>query len=308
MASSLPELSSSELSSSQPSSSQPSSCVLPLPELSSPKAMLSSGQQSGRPGESSRELNRLSLEEILDQDLRPTFVLDLKRNYVINHNIQPILINSALRKHKVLFNNVTGTANDNISIEGQMETATYAKFKDWATAIERQDGTENTPPEFYCYGVLWSSSTVRQKWRIISGNAILQTDVTVGDSHSAPSTEYKTDKSPAKESSLAATISEKTTINEQAKVVSTSLNNDMGTETARSSLHILSSTPEDAVPDWTVPHPRGTLSEYTIFARAVDWTNTPLGPMESWSTQFRELANLTMVSTSYVRGMNEPCH
>jgi hypothetical protein len=36
------------------------------------------------------------------------------------------------------------------------------------------------------------------------------------------------------------------------------------------------------------------MSEHVAFARTVDWASTPLGPMDKWSVQFREIVNLLM--------------
>jgi hypothetical protein len=308
MASFSPELWSPELSlpselwSSELCSSQSSS-----PEVSSSNDTLSNCSQSGKPDKSFRELNRLSIEEILDQDLRPTLVLDLNRDHGISHDIQPVFINVALRLHDLLLYNVTVATDDDIAIKRLGDTSTYVKFKNWATAIG--SGTKNTPPEFYYHGVLWSRSTIRQRWRIISGNAIVQTsNVAVGNSQSAPSLESTTDRSSVRKVCMAAAIPKNTTSIEQVEIMSVNMKNDMRTKAAESSLHTLLSTPDDAVPDWTVLHPRGILSEYITFARAVDWANTPLGSMEKWSVQFRELANLTMVSTNQVRDASKTCH
>ncbi len=51
-----------------------------------------------------------------------------------------------------------------------------------------------------------------------------------------------------------------------------------------------------AVTDWTVAHPKGLLSDHVQYARTVDWVKTPLGPMESWSREFRQAANLCMAN------------
>ncbi|EHA53305.1 autoinducer 2 sensor kinase/phosphatase luxQ [Pyricularia oryzae 70-15] len=78
--------------------------------------------------------------------------------------------------------------------------------------------------------------------------------------------------------------------------------NDTGTGTGSSSyqptIPLKASVPEKAVADWTVPENKlqGVLTEHLKFARSVDWANTPLGPMESWSAEFRQVANLIMTN------------
>jgi hypothetical protein len=54
-------------------------------------------------------------------------------------------------------------------------------------------------------------------------------------------------------------------------------------------------TPDKAVADWTVPNPKGLLSPHVAYARQVNWGNTPLGPLDKWSPEFRQIVNLCMV-------------
>jgi len=61
------------------------------------------------------ELDALGIREVLDQDSRPTFVLDLdpdedKHNSL--NSILPVFCNSALRLHERLLDSVTGKVTD----------------------------------------------------------------------------------------------------------------------------------------------------------------------------------------------------
>lgn len=64
--------------------------------------------------------------------------------------------------------------------------------------------------------------------------------------------------------------------------------------TSGSGASVTLTSPEDGVPDWTAVEPRGKLSEHMLFARNVNWGATPLGSMETWSVEFRAVANLVM--------------
>ncbi|KAF1837851.1 hypothetical protein BDW02DRAFT_595148 [Decorospora gaudefroyi] len=46
--------------------------------------------------------------------------------------------------------------------------------------------------------------------------------------------------------------------------------------------------------DWTDDVPPVRLSAHAAWARSIDWASTPLGPMSSWSSQLRSVANLVM--------------
>jgi hypothetical protein len=46
--------------------------------------------------------------------------------------------------------------------------------------------------------------------------------------------------------------------------------------------------------DWTDEVPPLRTSPHVTWARAIDWSQTPLGPMNAWSSQLRSIANLVM--------------
>lgn len=48
--------------------------------------------------------------------------------------------------------------------------------------------------------------------------------------------------------------------------------------------------------DWTSTNPPANATEHVLFARSVDWSTTPLGPMKSWSPQLKYTANLLMAT------------
>lgn len=64
------------------------------------------------------------------------------------------------------------------------------------------------------------------------------------------------------------------------------------TEDAKVAIPIRLST--SMASDWTAAMPVGVLSAHEVFARQADWAATPLGPMSSWSPEFREVVNLLM--------------
>lgn len=46
--------------------------------------------------------------------------------------------------------------------------------------------------------------------------------------------------------------------------------------------------------DWTAIVSPTKISPHAAWARSIDWSQTPLGPMSEWSPQLRSIANLTM--------------
>jgi hypothetical protein len=210
--------------------------------------------------ESFLELDKLSLKDILDQDSRPTFVVDLDASYVVDHAIQPIFSNAALRVRKLLLASITGATIDNVSIEGPGGTATYSDFWNWTKRMNRHNETRDIlPGPLRYHGLLWTGFTLRQRWRIISGNALFEmSNVATDNSQSSPSTKSKTDRSPAKELGSAAMIPTNDVLPtriQQSKPASEKLSKNTGTHTFGSGSSVTLSTPDNAVPDWTIPNP-----------------------------------------------------
>jgi hypothetical protein len=140
------------------------------------------------------ELDKVGLREILDQDSRPTFVLDLDPDYAVGHNLQPVHVNAALRSHDQLLDSITGATDENIVNKGLGGTTTYEDFRVWATGVSKHnDSRDIFPLTLHYQALLWTGFTVRQRWRIISGNALFQTsDIPRGNLQSAPSSKLET--------------------------------------------------------------------------------------------------------------------
>ncbi|KAF2790043.1 aerobic respiration control sensor protein arcB [Melanomma pulvis-pyrius CBS 109.77] len=270
------------------------------------------------------ELDSISLKEILDQDSRPTFILDLDSDYVgfdsRKDDIRPIFCNSALRLHDRLLDSITGVATEQTS---QGSDATYDEFRSWATGATKFDDSRDVFPLTLVYqGMLWTGSTIRQRWRMISGNQCYQiSDVPKGnlftsselavDGNACPSNRASKEDLGSQISSLqpprptasenAPTVQSKdasyTTLVSSARLSkqrSSKVSDGKSNDTSSTNVSITFASPEHVVPDWTVAKPKGVLSEHLLFTRAVDWAATPLGPMSSWSAAFREIANLVM--------------
>jgi hypothetical protein len=258
-------------------------------------AMPPESSPAGQPNESFSQLDRVSLREILDEDCHPTFVVDLEHD-TTGHDIQPIFVNTSLKRRSRLLSNVVGEANDSKFDEVSDRATSYDSFREWATAVEGTPPPEDAALSFRFDGIIWTSCTVRQRWRIISGDTPRQTTgVLMGESPPRSSPKTNTDSNRLQETTPAARRSLGTTRTPKidSGLISTSERKDSLVAETSSSISL--STAEDAVPDWTAPHPRGVLTDFMAFVRTIDWGSTPLGAMEDWSVQFRELANLIMV-------------
>jgi hypothetical protein len=277
--------------------------TLPKSETGAPDAAPIEHLYSRREDDAFTELDSLSFREILNEDPRPTFILDLNPEYAVGHTLRPIFSNRALKEHGRLLDHITGDEKEPSGSKELGLTTTYDNFRDWATGVSRTNGSDDIfPLTLHYHRLVWTGSTIRQKWRIISGNTLHQAHDIPGDPSPPP---------PSDESRPAGHASE---LSDSAKALSSAaaLPTDailqrgvqqphsdsviLGNRTKSGSSSVTLGTPDSSCPDWTVPHPRGALTEHVAFARTVDWASTPLGPMSEWSLQFRELVNLIMRS------------
>jgi hypothetical protein len=192
------------------------------------------------------DLDKIGLREILDQDSRPTFVLDLDPDYASGHDIQPVFCNEALRSHDKLLDSVTGATDENIANKGLGGATTYDDFRVWATGVSRHNDSKDVfPLTLHYQALLWTGFTIRQRWRIISGNALFQTsDIPKGNLRSVPSSKLSTSRKilkapvPARELASAATIPTNETlptVAQRSENASVSLSKNTSRDTSGSS-------------------------------------------------------------------------
>lgn len=198
----------------------------------------------------------------------------------------------------------------------------HEPFKRWVTSVTTHDDSKDVfPLSFMYHEMLWTGSTVRKRWRIISGNRLWRADVPVvdlasgaplevatGGSRASQATKKSPDAPGASHESVAqasgapnvvssSSPSGPLTSSDPVFYPRTSANGSVLTGASTKNIAIdLSALPERATIDWTVPNPEGQISQHLEYVRAVDWGATSLGPMASWSAEFRQIANLVMTN------------
>ncbi|PVI07107.1 aerobic respiration control sensor protein arcB [Periconia macrospinosa] len=264
------------------------------------------------------ELDSVSLREILDHDSRPSFVLDLDSDYCgkTTETIRPCFCNTSLQIHDRLMDSITGSGTEELIDEA--ERTAYENFRSWATGVTEFDDSRDVFPLTTIYSnMLWTGSTIRRRWRIISGNqcfSISQLPKERSSSAGLSNITKRVRKPPPLDNSPVTTPQPNNSFLDPSPIIQNttlisssssplphlakqrSENTSVGTSsgTTGSGASVTLSTPEKGCPDWTAAKPKGELSDHMIFARNVDWAATPLGPMSNWSLQFREIANLVM--------------
>jgi len=273
------------------------------------------------------ELNALAVSDILDADSRPTFVLDLDpddTSAASLHSLQPVFCNAALRSHEQLLDAVVGHSSTDPQSTATNTTPAFRDFRAWAAGVTPHDDSKDVYPLSHTYqDLLWTGSTVRRRWRLISGTRTWRHTPPLADLSSGVPLEVATGGVKAEKAKLSrssealqksqsapptqpaqSTSSDTVTLvsskpppfksffpPSQKTAVGSSSSNSGGSGVSAS---ITLSAPEKAVADWTAAKPSGILSEHLQLARSVDWANTPLGAMKDWSPEFRQAANLCM--------------
>ncbi|KAM0221349.1 hypothetical protein ACHAQD_005252 [Fusarium lateritium] len=278
------------------------------------------------------DLSKLNIRDILNADSRPTFIIDLDPDDdspLRSKSIRPVFSNTALTTHERLLDAVRGEETPAVADE-QTDAGSYSDFKNWATGITTQDDSKDVFPLFFHFnGLLWTGSTVAKRWRLISGNrlwqqtppttdlslsALSQAGAPVVKGRDAPKPDIPKEPKPEAQpkddthQAVADTVQEATPT-EATLVASTQQRRSFrhfwrgGTSKGSSSDRVTGSSssgsfvlgkPEKAVADWTLPDPKGILTPHIQLLREIDWGSTPLGPMESWSPELRQVANLVI--------------
>lgn len=116
-------------------------------------------------------LNTIGVLELLEQDERPTFIVDLADQANDDVGIlRPVFANQSLRSQAGLDLLVTGQASSETASPGSQS---FAQFKAWIlTATVEGESLSVCLPPFIYSNVSWSCSTLRKRLRIISGTAL----------------------------------------------------------------------------------------------------------------------------------------
>jgi len=114
-------------------------------------------------------LAQVGVIDFLDQDDRPTFVLDL----TLRSNFQPGLLhisfaNHAMKAYHGLMDTVRGRHIE--KSPGLSSTPTFAEFKYWVTSfVQDNEAMDVRLPAFTYAGITWRISTIKKRFRVVNG-------------------------------------------------------------------------------------------------------------------------------------------
>lgn len=208
----------------------------------------------------------MSALELLDEDRRPSFVIDLSDPTIYCQASLGILhVNESLGSSK--------STLDILEIDEECASDEFLHFKSWI--FNTTDSVSQTIVPSHTYGgVRWTYVTLRQRFRFVSGDKIATvSSVSSGEVQSVSGIHHSTQGGVGAHGA------------------------EPCDDPASSTAGPLSQAPTAKLTfDWTrIPLTDG-IPEHIRVARSVDWTSSPLGPMEFWSSNLRILTNLVMAS------------
>ncbi|MCJ1309660.1 hypothetical protein MMC25_003320 [Agyrium rufum] len=111
-------------------------------------------------------LNAIGLTELLDQDDRPTFVIDIADEFnQLPGSLRVLFANTSLHSINGLFEMVSGRLSDHTNL-----SSIFGDFKIWVMSfVQSNRSMDIVLPSFTFSGFSWSCSTLQKRFRSISG-------------------------------------------------------------------------------------------------------------------------------------------
>ncbi|KAL9089246.1 MAG: hypothetical protein Q9165_005814 [Trypethelium subeluteriae] len=115
-------------------------------------------------------LSHIGISELLEQDERPTFIVDLKDSRNLGSGpLQILFANSSLRTSGML-ELVSGKDEPDSGSSNGSIGGSWAQFRTWLlSAANRGESLNISLPSIKFAGISWSCSTLRKRLRIVSG-------------------------------------------------------------------------------------------------------------------------------------------
>ncbi|KAF7546609.1 hypothetical protein G7Z17_g8314 [Cylindrodendrum hubeiense] len=236
-------------------------------------------------------LQGLGVIEFLEQDDRPTFLIDLDNSANASRaGLHILYYNASLRGAHEVLQSLT------VDQEDASPDTDFGRFKSWIMQTTKAQGTSEPSLASHVYaGITWTYSSLRKRFRFVSGH---------GSFASAPPASPMAPQSPE------IPVIPDTEIGDAPDYFNRGGNYDadsgsvgavMNQATAR--LHpdeftnqVFQSQPAKSIFDWTRIPVTESLPEHIRFARSIDWASTPLGAIDDWPADLRAMSNLVMGS------------
>ncbi|KAK0745801.1 hypothetical protein B0T18DRAFT_437960 [Schizothecium vesticola] len=245
---------------------------------------------------SSQALHDIGLVDYLDQDTRPAFVVDLFDSSDAEPGpLRLVYLNPSLRAARELVDQLSADTSD------PDHSADSARFKAWAIAgTSMWDSPDALPLSLEYGGIAWTASTVKKRFRVVSGNTNLPPIAPASSNFTPRTQEVEQQERPAnaQDSDYFGVDGPAPRHEARTPDVTPDVAMEDIVTPGVEELSISSSPPEPQTTfDWTrIPADDPCLSDHHRFARSVDWASTSLGPVGHWPADLRIMSNLIMGS------------
>ncbi|KAF4465404.1 hypothetical protein FALBO_7752 [Fusarium albosuccineum] len=253
-------------------------------------------------------LQGIGVIEFLEQDQRPTFLIDLDNSANASRaGLHILYYNASLRAAHEVLQSLT------VDQEDASPETDFGRFKSWIMAPAKVRAPSDAHSTTHIYaGITWTFSTLRRRFRFISAHTSL--------ANPRPSSALPLIDETAASETRSIVHSPEMPVTPDAEIVdapdyfgdaepgATAFDTDpAGTEVDMQRyeprLHpddftnqVFQSQPARSIFDWTRIPISDSLPRHIQFARSVDWASTPLGPIEDWPADLRTMSNLIMGS------------
>jgi PAS domain S-box-containing protein len=292
--------------------------------------------QEPRVQNSGQILAEIGLLELLQQDGRPTFIIDVADTA----NLQPgllnlLFVNRALKARPELLGHVRGKADDpSLSCDS---APAFIAFKQWATSLADGNPLAASSPTYQYARLVWTSSTLRKRIRVVAcdanstpaalsgtpnqsetptsrlrsssgyfnltypaqdfGRSLDPASLTTEDPTEVLSSEQPTGCVPVN-SVISNAETESMTFLMSPRSLGERADSYQGLERSVSTgnAEALNAMSDRDFFDWTRLPELSALPPHIRFACSVNWAATSLGPIESWDADLRTMCNLIMAS------------
>ena len=243
--------------------------------------------------------------ELLDQDDRPTFVIDaLEPLGTETKSLKILFANTSLRARPGLLDALLrSSTHPHLKLDLALSNH-YQEFKTWLCGASRLVGTPGiVRPSFSYEGVIWAYSTLQKRLRVV--NAVPLMTMSPGPR------EGLFDGGPASDQwrgrlgmhhgtgvkgsklfeardyfSVGVSLKSPDSADERDERDARGLITDATKDLDK----------EEVFFDWTQLPISASLPPHIHFARSMNWASTSLGPIEDWPSDLRQLCNLIMAS------------
>ena len=273
-------------------------------------------------------ISSIGVVELLEQDERPTMIVDLgdSSNYGVGH-LRPLFVNSSLRSYGRLMELATGQEEEPAGDNSASQS--FVQFKAWLlSAAVNGESLNVCLPSFNFAGLSWSCSTLRKRLRLVSGafapgstspglkavrhpsNTQSKQSEQIPQATQEPQepADYFGSATPA----VARPSQSRNGSSEIVPLTETPLSTRItphysssdgsastGLIRQNSDMLVLDDLPvveEEPSFDWTRIPVSDNMPRHIQFARSIDWASTALGPIELWPADLRQMCNLIMAS------------